>query len=113
MVTHKTASPINPFFLVTLIRRNIVRFSIHPLIIRQLEGQLCLPFRRVRLRPGVGEVVLDTRPPALAFGTCRPFVPDNALDRKSTRLNSSHTVISYAVFCLKKTTSTEISVTSF
>src|SRR5438132_9069022 len=23
-------------------------------------------------------------------------------DRKSTRLNSSHTVISYAVFCLKK-----------
>src|SRR5947207_12598120 len=27
-------------------------------------------------------------------------VPD--VDRKSTRLNSSHTVISYAVFCLKK-----------
>src|SRR4051795_4310878 len=25
------------------------------------------------------------------------------LDRKSTRLNSSHTLISYAVFCLKKT----------
>src|SRR5438034_8830661 len=29
-----------------------------------------------------------------------PFGPDR--DRKSTRLNSSHTVISYAVFCLKK-----------
>src|SRR5260221_4662951 len=28
----------------------------------------------------------------------RPLGPD----RKSTRLNSSHTVISYAVFCLKK-----------
>src|SRR5437588_8932837 len=27
---------------------------------------------------------------------------DEARDRKSTRLNSSHTVISYAVFCLKK-----------
>src|SRR3954467_5422912 len=27
-----------------------------------------------------------------------------ALDRKSTRLNSSHTIISYAVFCLKKKT---------
>src|SRR5260221_8550020 len=26
----------------------------------------------------------------------------DAADRKSTRLNSSHTVISYAVFCLKK-----------
>src|SRR5476649_2984346 len=28
-----------------------------------------------------------------------PWEPE---DRKSTRLNSSHTVISYAVFCLKK-----------
>src|SRR5438552_4530340 len=27
-----------------------------------------------------------------------------ALDRKSTRLNSSHQIISYAVFCLKKKT---------
>src|SRR5260221_7841992 len=42
----------------------------------------------------------------------RAFVPGAAefyatfggelVDRKSTRLNSSHTVISYAVFCLKK-----------
>src|SRR5256885_13187950 len=29
-------------------------------------------------------------------------VGDNTSDRKSTRLNSSHLVISYAVFCLKK-----------
>src|SRR5476649_110284 len=29
-------------------------------------------------------------------------MPMRAPDRKSTRLNSSHTVISYAVFCLKK-----------
>src|SRR5438034_8158379 len=28
--------------------------------------------------------------------------PESVRDRKSTRLNSSHTVISYAVFCLKK-----------
>src|SRR5258708_26644097 len=27
---------------------------------------------------------------------------DVAIDRKSTRLNSSHQIISYAVFCLKK-----------
>src|SRR5258708_32086287 len=27
---------------------------------------------------------------------------DNRTDRKSTRLNSSHQIISYAVFCLKK-----------
>src|SRR3712207_7276101 len=29
---------------------------------------------------------------------------DRVLDRKSTRLNSSHANISYAVFCLKKKT---------
>src|SRR5438132_11623685 len=29
-------------------------------------------------------------------------ISSSELDRKSTRLNSSHTVISYAVFCLKK-----------
>src|SRR2546427_5546681 len=31
---------------------------------------------------------------------------DGATDRKSTRLNSSHSQISYAVFCLKKKNST-------
>src|SRR3989454_3469843 len=31
-----------------------------------------------------------------------PLVQLGARDRKSTRLNSSHLVISYAVFCLKK-----------
>src|SRR5256885_4443688 len=30
--------------------------------------------------------------------------PGHRADRKSTRLNSSHLVISYAVFCLKKKT---------
>src|SRR5690625_6799775 len=30
------------------------------------------------------------------------FVLAGGLDRKSTRLNSSHVAISYAVFCLKK-----------
>src|SRR5258708_14891379 len=29
---------------------------------------------------------------------------DSQIDRKSTRLNSSHQIISYAVFCLKKKT---------
>src|SRR5256885_11664818 len=33
-------------------------------------------------------------------------------DRKSTRLNSSHLVISYAVFCLTKTTATSPCVSS-
>src|SRR5256885_3179858 len=32
----------------------------------------------------------------------QPALSTNDADRKSTRLNSSHLVISYAVFCLKK-----------
>src|SRR5689334_24645928 len=43
----------------------------------------------------------------------QPIVPEHLLsetppasDRKSTRLNSSHSSISYAVFCLKKKTYT-------
>src|SRR5256885_11052431 len=32
---------------------------------------------------------------------------DPVVDRKSTRLNSSHLVISYAVFCLKKKRNTQ------
>src|SRR5438034_7339748 len=32
----------------------------------------------------------------------KPYRLEFSADRKSTRLNSSHTVISYAVFCLKK-----------
>src|SRR2546426_9257081 len=33
---------------------------------------------------------------------CPPYPAACTPDRKSTRLNSSHLVISYAVFCLKK-----------
>src|SRR5260221_2840093 len=36
------------------------------------------------------------------FRTHRPTASEGPEDRKSTRLNSSHTVISYAVFCLQK-----------
>src|SRR5256885_3627782 len=40
----------------------------------------------------------------LTDGTVVRFPPHMSdADRKSTRLNSSHLVISYAVFCLKKT----------
>src|SRR5206468_7257246 len=42
---------------------------------------------------------------APGFGPCLDFSPllkSSPEDRKSTRLNSSHDQISYAVFCLKK-----------
>src|SRR2546430_13729230 len=40
--------------------------------------------------------------PARKLAQTRPAARDAAQDRKSTRLNSSHSQISYAVFCLKK-----------
>src|SRR6266508_4811409 len=39
--------------------------------------------------------------------------PDGNSDRKSTRLNSSHVAISYAVFCLKKKTNLRSTWLSF
>src|SRR3712207_7813123 len=39
--------------------------------------------------------------------------PSEGLDRKSTRLNSSHANISYAVFCLKKKKYTICLLTSY
>src|SRR2546430_9778771 len=46
----------------------------------------------------------DTNPLRLSRRAHSLFIPFEALfgDRKSTRLNSSHSQISYAVFCLKK-----------
>src|SRR3712207_7830821 len=46
---------------------------------------------------------------ALARGKVRQEVIEAAVDRKSTRLNSSHANISYAVFCLKKKKTTKYS----
>src|SRR5690606_40163404 len=60
---------------------------------------------------------INSKPPAIAYpsttattGTgspgmqaqARPKCSNSGRDRKSTRLNSSHVKISYAVFCLKK-----------
>src|SRR5256885_12277414 len=54
-----------------------------------------------RSDPCAGAGVRD--PPGPAHGSLRA-------DRKSTRLNSSHLVISYAVFCLKKKTQTTLTL---
>src|SRR5438034_7430752 len=48
-------------------------------------------------RPGIRELV--EAPYRILYRVRRETIE---IDRKSTRLNSSHTVISYAVFCLKK-----------
>src|SRR5205807_9811081 len=54
--------------------------------------------RRVEGRPAAARVVLRVGDEQLG-SAARAVV---RADRKSTRLNSSHLVISYAVFCLKK-----------
>src|SRR5258708_27336533 len=46
-------------------------------------------------------ILLRFDPGSLAF-TRLGDLSCNRIDRKSTRLNSSHQIISYAVFCLKK-----------
>src|SRR5437773_4962299 len=43
-------------------------------------------------------------PRGMALGLTQQVPLDDRQDRKSTRLNSSHITISYAVFCLKKKT---------
>src|SRR5690242_21094341 len=59
-------------------------------------------YYRCRLFPQIFGVVLQK----LAYQLLHIFIGNAArytgLDRKSTRLNSSHMSISYAVFCLKK-----------
>src|SRR5256885_3593831 len=53
-------------------------------------------------REVVGRHADRERGGALHVVLCRGVVVPANKDRKSTRLNSSHLVISYAVFCLKK-----------
>src|SRR5260221_5429881 len=62
-----------------------------------------LPISVRHLRPFVDhwhDSLLAMAPRGVAQPNMALLTPGS--DRKSTRLNSSHTVISYAVFCLKK-----------
>src|SRR5256885_5876685 len=56
----------------------------------------------------VGLRTLGTARTGAYFSVAPLFGVALSLDRKSTRLNSSHLVISYAVFCLKKKKRTPI-----
>src|SRR3712207_8638911 len=103
------------------------------LMIRRPPRSTLFPYTtlfRSTTRSGARYPRLVVRLPAIGVvrsgpGGCCPFAalapsavpehgnqdPRNGPDRKSTRLNSSHANISYAVFCLKKkktTTITEI-----
>src|SRR2546422_7946813 len=74
------------------------------------NGRVLVVLNRERLAVEVGRTNLHTfdTPPHIpgdrhrASGLHRRAILLNHIDRKSTRLNSSHGYISYAVFCLKK-----------
>src|SRR5205814_9450352 len=53
-------------------------------------------------RPESAEAARQAWGARLAFDDWRKMIASPEIDRKSTRLNSSHLGISYAVFCLKK-----------
>src|SRR2546426_5868113 len=57
---------------------------------------------RRRLRGRATRITIDLEPTDDPTHGQQEFTFFNGQDRKSTRLNSSHLVISYAVFCLKK-----------
>src|SRR2546426_1176596 len=99
-----TSSLSFPFFFFLMIRRP-PRSTLFPYttLFRSLAPRFAdLEARRhhaagARRGPGLGlpaDVGLDHADPRVAARSHG--------DRKSTRLNSSHLVISYAVFCLKK-----------
>src|SRR5690625_5362679 len=81
------------------------------IILVVLPVQLTFPTRRSSdLQRGTGlstpvnrHTLAQQGAPSAQARYLRHFrAPDIVADRKSTRLNSSHVAISYAVFCLKK-----------
>src|SRR5690625_5340980 len=59
---------------------------------------------QILLREVVPEIVEEPVQQVTVNGRVTDADSGESLDRKSTRLNSSHVAISYAVFCLKKKT---------
>src|SRR5256885_12198052 len=76
-------------------------------MIRRPPRSTLFPYTTLFRSPGFGASVCSSAQNGRAipgrFGSADRTPPENhPPDRKSTRLNSSHLVISYAVFCLKK-----------
>src|SRR5258707_10621105 len=71
------------------------------LMIRRPPRSTLFPYTTLFRSDSIGRVRLPADGPARA-GRLQRDRRAQPLDRKSTRLNSSHANISYAVFCLKK-----------
>src|SRR5688572_31187940 len=81
------------------------------LMIRRPPRSTLFPYTTLFRSKEKLDLVLDRNVEGILFERALPRGDD--LDRKSTRLNSSHSQISYAVFCLKKKKKkTKISITN-
>src|SRR5258708_13356957 len=69
----------------------------YPTLFRSVPAE-----RELLERGSVPDVRSVTTVALLRHGEIRDLLLVEPVDRKSTRLNSSHQIISYAVFCLKK-----------
>src|SRR5207249_12177512 len=69
--------------------------------LRSAEIDSCSAIRRSSRAPFSASLTVSGHRNDFVSGRAE-YLNRNALDRKSTRLNSSHVSISYAVFCLKK-----------
>src|SRR5258705_7712212 len=73
------------------------------LMIRRPPRSTLFPYTTLfRSRPAGSGTAAGRRPSSAGRSPWHRRVPRRSRDRKSTRLNSSHLGISYAVFCLKK-----------
>src|SRR2546430_6719840 len=74
-------------------------------MIRRPPRSTLFPYTTLFRSDGVTGIALGgsvDQPSVVLRGTVSDPDVGDTLDRKSTRLNSSHSQISYAVFCLKK-----------
>src|SRR2546430_8871359 len=103
-------SRCHPFFFFNdTATTEIYPLSLHdalPISRTRWSSRLRLPFRSCSYCAAVTSSI----PAAASFlVTCHAaLIHSSSRDRKSTRLNSSHSQISYAVFCLKKKKNTTV-----
>src|SRR5690606_39848183 len=67
----------------------------------RIEMENCVLDADEEMLVRIGEAEIDREFPRASLQPVEPY-GERIQDRKSTRLNSSHVKISYAVFCLKK-----------
>src|ERR1035437_8248431 len=84
----------DPAQLVALVAATLDRYGRVDVLVNNAGQGLHVPVEQVRLEDLRSVIELNFYAPLLAMQA--------VIDRKSTRLNSSHANISYAVFCLKK-----------